>query len=327
MAEKLSIATTAVVAGALAVHALLKRGRRKTVVVVGATTQVGQAVIKALLQDGRFRVRAVITDPARYTDSIRGCFQSVPANSHNPFSLNQAMLGADYGFLTLDDTGLQPDQYLTLARKLADAAKGAELEHCVWYTTEAPDSLNGVPKTGLAQLEAEVESARYARQTGMQLTVVAGSFTFESLLDFAKLTLDRRAHMVTLPLGSVPVPAIALESIGRCVAAVLAYPLLYRTRCLTLATEKRTLREYCDALSTATGKHFAYNEVGSDVFGMAASHRTMSTLCQLITARNKPYCLSRATGTAAKLVPDCVSFEAWAKVAVKPNDPNWEQQL
>jgi hypothetical protein len=197
MAEKLSIATTAVVAGALAVNALLKRGRRKTVVVVGATTQVGQAVIKALLQDGRFRcvlqtsfiilselffdapahvtaahagltassilsstsrclvpcrVRAVITDPARYTDSIRGCFQSVPANSHNPFSLNQAMLGADYGFLTLDDTGLQPDQYLTLARKLADAAKGAELEHCVWYTTEAPDSLNGSDPTAVVPM-------------------------------------------------------------------------------------------------------------------------------------------------------------------------------
>lgn len=89
------------------------------------------------------RVRAVITDPAAYQAKVPGSAQCVAANAHDAFSLNHALLGANYAVLVVDSTGLEPDQYVTAAKKLADAAKGANLEHCIWYTTEGPDALNG----------------------------------------------------------------------------------------------------------------------------------------------------------------------------------------
>mmetsp|Transcript_43914 Transcript_43914/g.113701 ORF Transcript_43914/g.113701 Transcript_43914/m.113701 type:complete len:325 (-) Transcript_43914:88-1062(-) len=322
-----SAQAAAVAAAALAFGLLMKRPRKKTVVVMGATTDIGAAVVRALRKDGRFRIHAVITDPAMYDIKVPGCAKCVAANRHDPFSLNRAMIGADFAFLAVDSEGLEPDQYATLAKKLADAARGADLEHCVWYSMEGPDALNGVPKTGLPQLEAEVSAARYARSTGMRMTVVAGSLPFEAILCHAKLTLDKRAHLVTLPLGGVPVPSIAMESVGKCVAVILGAPILYATRTLTLATEKHTMREYCDILSKVTGKHFAYNEVGNDVFSMVAGNEPLGSLCAAITDRNKPHCLARATGTAAKLSPDLVSFEKWAKQAISPRDAAWAQDM
>lgn len=85
----------------------------------------------------------MVTDPSKYKTAIKGC-EVVPANMTNVFSLNHALLGASYAFLVprvIDN--MEADQFTKLAKFLADAAKGAELEHCIWYCMEGPDSLNG----------------------------------------------------------------------------------------------------------------------------------------------------------------------------------------
>lgn len=53
--QMFSAQAAAVAAAALAFGLLMKRPRKKTVVVMGATTDIGAAVVRALRKDGRFR--------------------------------------------------------------------------------------------------------------------------------------------------------------------------------------------------------------------------------------------------------------------------------
>ena len=83
-------------------------------------------------------------DPDKYKTQIEGCDLVVAANYTDILSMNHALLGADFAFLVprSSDT-MDVEQFKKSAKKLADAAKGANLKHSIWYTIEGADALNG----------------------------------------------------------------------------------------------------------------------------------------------------------------------------------------
>ena len=111
-----------------------------------------------------------------------------------------------------------------------------------------PFSQTGCPPSGLPMLEAEVAMTRYVRDLPMPVTFIAGSFPFEYILSAAARTMDQRSHLVSLPLKSLPVTAVALSDVARAAAEVFCSPTKFKRQTIYLASEECKLSVYTDAL-------------------------------------------------------------------------------
>eukprot|EP00887_Chlorella_sp_A99_P006986 scaffold2.g6986.t1 len=166
--------------------------------VAGATGRQGGATVRALLQNGGWRVRALTRDPssssaaklvAQGVDVVRADFDDVE-------SLKAAFAGATAVFGVTDfwaACGLDAEKERAQGVNLVDAAKAAGVEHFVWSTLEdTRPMLKGLaePLTGpllnatVPHFDAKAEVNAYAKaQLGPEVvTSLYTSIFYENFL-------------------------------------------------------------------------------------------------------------------------------------------------
>ena len=151
---------------------------KKLIAVVGATGQQGGAVVRALLANGQFKVRALTRNPAKYPQLAD---EVVLADLDRPETLKAAFAGAHGVFLVTNFREPGTDERKqTLAA--VHAAKDAGVQHFIWSTLPNVETISrgklDVPHfTGKAKIDRIVREAGFAHHT-----FVIAPFFYQNLL-------------------------------------------------------------------------------------------------------------------------------------------------
>ena len=151
---------------------------QKLIAVLGATGQQGGSVVRALQQNGRFRVRALTRHPEK---NPRLGDEVVLADVNRPETLEAAFAGAHGAFLVTNSFEAGANES-TQALAAVAAAKAAGVRHVVWSTLPDVEAISGgtivVPHfTAKAKVERLVSEAGFAHHT-----FVIAPFYYQNLL-------------------------------------------------------------------------------------------------------------------------------------------------
>src|SRR5471030_2124289 len=134
---------------------------QKLIAVLGATGQQGGAVVRALQQNGRFRVRALTRNPDKHPklgDEV------ALADFNRPETLKAAFAGAHGVFLVTNSWEAGADEY-SQALTAVTAARDAGVKHVIWSTLPNVEAITG-GTIDVPHFTAKAKVERIVREAG-----------------------------------------------------------------------------------------------------------------------------------------------------------------
>jgi uncharacterized protein YbjT (DUF2867 family) len=301
----------------------------KVIAVVGATGAQGGGLARAILADpgGGFSVRALTRDPGK--DAAKALADQgadvVAADLDDEASLAAAFDGA-YGAYCLTNfwEHFSGDREVAQAANMASAAKAAGIRHAIWSTFE--DTRDWVPldddrmptlqdKYKVVHFDAKASANHFFTDAGVPTTFLYTSFYWENLIFFG-LGPQRGEDgvlAITYPLGSVKMPSMAAEDIGRFAYQLFKDPDRFIGKTVGVAGEHLSGQEMADALGKALGEEVRYNEVPADVFrsfGFPGAD-DVGNMFQFKRDFENDYRGARDLALVHELTPGVQTFDAW----------------
>ncbi len=228
----------------------------KTVLVFGATGQQGGSVADALLAAG-WRVRALVRDPAsersrallaRGIEILRGGFEDADAmraamaGAHGVFSVQPSSPGG-----TLSD-----EDEVRFGIAVADTAVACGVEHLVYSSGGAV----GDEPTGLGHFDSKARIEAHIRDLRIVATVIRPVAFMEMLVMPGFGLNEGRFTFFARPDQAMQL--LAVEDIGKFVAAMFADPARFGGQTLEIASDTVTGRELEAAFTEAAGRSIVY---------------------------------------------------------------------
>lgn len=238
---------------------------RPLIAVVGASGSQGGAVVRALVDRGRFRVRAMTRNPAGYTGPAD---EVVAADLTRPETLSAAFEGAHGAFLVTNFWEPGTDE-IGNARNAVDAAKLSGVRHFVWSTLPDVESISGgaydVPHfTHKAKVDPVIRDAGFEAYT-----FVEAPFYFENLSQMMgpqTLPDGTRGWAMPLPRDARVAHMGTVADLGGVVAGVFENPdLVGEGAYLSSAAGLMSFGDVVDTLNSQ-GHDLNYQEVPAEVF-------------------------------------------------------------
>ncbi|KAM4632263.1 nmrA-like family domain-containing protein 1 [Discoglossus pictus] len=230
----------------------------KKIVVFGATGAQGGSVVKALLEDGTFSVRAVTRDPKKEAAlklSQAGA-DVVAANMDDVKSVEAALSGA-YGAFVVTNfwEHFSKDKEIKQGKLIADVSKRLELKHVVYSGLENVKKLTA-GKLDVLHFDGKGEVEEYFRSINVPMTSVRLPSYYENLLTFFKpqKSEDGTTYTLAIPMGDVLLDGMSVADLGHMVLSILKSPSEYVGKDIGLSTEKLSVEQYAEIMSKATGK-------------------------------------------------------------------------
>jgi uncharacterized protein YbjT (DUF2867 family) len=238
---------------------------QKLIAVLGATGRQGGAVVSALQQNGRFRVRALTRNPDKHPtlgDEV------ALADFNRPETLKAAFAGAHGVFLVTNSWEAGTDEYSQALAAVA-AAKAAGVQHVVWSTLPNVEAITGgaidVPHfTAKAKVGRVVSEAGFAHHT-----FVIAPFYYQNLIGvMAPKKLPDGTAGWALPLD--PDRRVMhmgdIDELGRVVAGAFARPdIAGHGEHLPLVGDFLTFNEIV-AILNRQGHRLSFKQVPREVF-------------------------------------------------------------
>lgn len=238
---------------------------RSLVAVVGATGSQGGAVVRALADQGRFRVRALTRNPGAYSGPAD---EVVEADLTRPETLSAAFEGA-YGVFLVTNFWEPGTDEIGNGRNAVTAAVAAGVRHFVWSTLPDVEALTGgafdVPHfTNKAKVDQIVRDAGFEA-----CTFVEAPFYFENLTEMMgaqDLPDGTRGWAMPLPRDASVVHMGTVEDIGGVVAGAFEHPeLVGAGTYISSACGLMSFGDVLDALNSQ-GHDLSYQEVPAEVY-------------------------------------------------------------
>ena len=237
----------------------------KLIAVIGANGQQGGAVVRALLDSGQFKVRALSRNPSKHRE-LAG--EVVKADLDRPETLKAAFEGA-HGVFLVTNFGEAGTDELKQATAAVRAAEDAGVKHFVWSTLPNVEAISGgkfhVPHfTGKAKVDRIVREAGFANHT-----FVIAPFYYQNLVGvLAPQKQEDGTLGLVLPLDP-DVRCIHMGDIGELgdiVAGAFAHPdEAGNGEHLPLVGDFMSFNEIIDTLNRQ-GHKFSFKQVPKEVF-------------------------------------------------------------
>lgn len=302
---------------------------RKIIAVLGATGAQGGGLVRAIQANpaAGFTARAVTRDvntPKARALAELGA-EVVAADADDQASLERAFAGAHGAFcVTFFWDHLSPDKEKAQARKMAAAARAADLRHVIWSTLE--DTRKWVPLTDdrmptlqgsykVPHFDAKGESNVRFTEAGVPTTFLLTSFYWDNFIHFGmgpKPGPDGKLA-ITLPMADKPLSGMAAEDIGRCAFGIFKAGNAYIGKTVAVAGEHLTGTQMAAAFSRALGKEVGYNVVTPAAyrsFGFPGAD-DLGNMFQFYSEFADYFTSVRDLKVARALNPDLQSFATW----------------
>lgn len=252
----------------------------RSALVLGATGQQGGAVARALNTKG-WVVKALVRDPQggkakalaakgielRHGDLVdRRSLQAAMADVDAVFSVQPSSgQGSAYG--------VSDEQEVLWGKTVADLAKASGVGHLVYSSVGAA----GKGVTGMGHFDSKTEIEEYIRSLDIGYTIVRPS-SFMEMLMLPGMGLDQgEFNFLMRPDQAMQV--IAVDDIGKIVAAILDAPAAYAGRTLEIAGDEVTGLDLQDVLSRAAERPIIYHRFPDRLL---AENRFLGRLAELV---------------------------------------------
>jgi len=301
----------------------------RVIAVAGATGAQGGGLVRAILNDpeGGFAARALTRDPS--SDKARELAalgaEVVSTDLDDPASVATAFDGAWGAYcVTFFWDHFSPEKEKEQAATLAEAARGASLEHVIWSTLE--DTRRWVPldddrmptlmgRYKTPHFDAKGEAEHEFTDRGVPTTFLLTSFYWDNLIHFG--SGPQRGEdgelLFTLPMGDKKLPGIAAEDIGRCAYGIFRRSPEHIGSKVGIAGEHLSGAEMAAALSTALGEEVRYNDLPPEVYrslGFPGAD-DLGNMFQFKRDFNDDYCGARDLAFSRELNPRLQTFAQW----------------
>ncbi|MDN7874496.1 NmrA/HSCARG family protein [Burkholderia aenigmatica] len=192
---------------------------KKTIAVLGGTGQQGGAVIRALLADGRWQVRAISRNAESEASRALAArnVQVLAADLDNPASLGQAFAGV-HGVFSVQGSDGGGELEARRGIAVADVALAAGVEHLVYASVGGADRQSRVP-----HFDSKWRVEEHIRQIGIPATIVRPVFFMDNFSKSSMRTVLMALLRSYVPTDK-PLQMIATADIGKWVAHAFAHP-------------------------------------------------------------------------------------------------------
>lgn len=302
---------------------------KKVIAVLGATGAQGGGLVRAILADpsGEFAARAVTRDTT--SEKARALAAAgaevVAGDVDDEASLRRAFEGAYGAFcVTFYWAHLSPEREIDEAKKMAAAARAANLQHVIWSTLDdtrkwVPLSDDRMPtlmgKYKVPHFDAKGEADQAFIDAGVPTTFLLTAFYWENFIYFG-MGPTRGADgklAITLPLGDKKMPGIAAEDIGRAALGVFKRGKEMIGRRVGIAGEHLSGSDMAAGFSRILGEEVRYNEIEPAVyrgFGFPGAD-DLGNMFQFKRDFETDYRASRDCEAARQLNPALQNFSQW----------------
>jgi len=224
-----------------------------TILVLGATGNVGQHVVDSLANKADLKIRAATRDPAK-TDRWKGKanVQAVKVDTSNLDTIDQALHGADKLFLLVP---AQVPDYVGFQKKVVDLAKKNGVKHIVKLSAYNIDN-NGYY---LGNNHKIVED--HIKSIGIPLTSLRPTSFNSNIINFAAGSI-KNANGIFDASGSKPINRVDERDIAAVAAAALSQPGHEGKVYDILGPDNITQAELAQIIGKAAGKQVNYVDVG-----------------------------------------------------------------
>jgi uncharacterized protein YbjT (DUF2867 family) len=238
---------------------------KKLIAVVGATGHQGGAVVRALLTNDEFKVRALTRNPAKHPQLAD---EVVMADLNRPETLKAAFAGVHGVFLVTNAWEPGPGER-TQVLAAVDAAKNAGVQHFTWSTLPDVEKISH-GKLDVPHFTDKAKSDRVVKEAGFKHhTFVIAPFFYQNLL--AVMAPQKQADGVVgwaLPLD--PEQRVIhmgdITELGAIVAGAFAQPeLAGHGEYLPLVGDFLSFNEIIATLNRQ-GHKFSFKQVPKEVF-------------------------------------------------------------
>lgn len=276
----------------------------KQILVFGATGQQGGSVATALLKAGR-KVRALVRDSAAAPSvALREAGAELAVGTFaDTESMRRAMQGV-YGVFSVQPTSpsgtITDEEEERYGKTIADLAVESGVQHLVYTSTIAV----GDEPTGMPHLDSKAHIEAYIAGLPITATVVRPA-TFMELLVTPDFGLGE-GHLHFFMKCEQAMQFVAVEDIGKFVAAVFADPAWFGGKTFEIAGDTVTGRELEALFTQAAGRPITYARFPDDVL---AANPFLAKITELVDT-------GRLTGkadfdTLQEINPELQSLRAW----------------
>ncbi|NOK15587.1 NmrA family NAD(P)-binding protein [Corallococcus carmarthensis] len=292
------------------------------VLVTAATGRQGGATARALLADGRTRVRVLVRDPeapkARALAAAGA--EVVVGDLDDPASLRAACDGARAVFSMqspiMSATGVDFSKERQQGRNLVEAALAQGVGTFVHTATSGVGDHRDVEgwaegrwKSHEEYWENKLATCDLVRNAGFKhwTLILPATFMDQPMLDPASFVDGRR--LVTVIRTDKPVAMIAPEDVGKAAAAAINDPAKFNGVTLQLAGDLLTLPQAVEILSRIDGKEYVVQSGTIEEAVAAGLHPSVAhglTFMNVAPVLARPE-ISRSYGLSL------MSFETWAR--------------
>jgi uncharacterized protein YbjT (DUF2867 family) len=270
------------------------------ILVFGATGRQGGSVLRALMAAG-WPVRALVRDraaPASLALQHQGA-EPVEAALSDVDAIRRAMAGV-HGVFSVLPGDLPAEDEVRFGTTVADIAAESGVRHLV-YSSGA--SVGDRP-TGIPRFDAKPKIESHIRRLPISATIVRPMIFMEMLVRHG-LGLER-GQLISLVRPDQTMQLVAVEDIGKFVAAIFADQAKFSGQTLILASDTVTGTKMASDFSEAAGRQIAYARFTDEVFAANPDLGQMAA-----SLENGP--LSRHADLEAlrKINPDMLSLRGW----------------
>ena len=236
------------------------RNEGRLILVSGATGQQGGAVARSLLGRG-IGVRALTRDPEKpEARELAELGAEVASGDLEARSSVERVLDGVHGVFSVQqfwETGVEGE--VRQGVLLADAAKGAGVDHYVYSSVGSAHRETGIP-----HFESKWEVEEHVRGSGVPYTVLRPVFFMQNW-DYMREPI--LGGMLPQPLDpDKPFQMVASEDIGVFAAMAFENPDRWIGREVDLAGDQMTMPEIADTFSRVIGRQVDYFQVPWDQF-------------------------------------------------------------
>ncbi|WP_342362757.1 NmrA/HSCARG family protein [Terrarubrum flagellatum] len=235
------------------------------ITVVGASSKQGRSVAAALLDSGRYRVRALTrrrdSKPAQILAQRGAEVVAAPLELGAQAELTAAMSGSVGAFLMTPPIVKVPpaELELTLGKELANAAVAAGVEHVVFSGLENVEArTNGAKWAPHFTDKAKVED--YIRGLPIRSSFVYLAFYYTNFMEYyvPQRVEDGIKFAIYLP-PHIPMPFCdPLTAAGPAVREIFDHPTQYDGRTLPVIGEFLSAQDMVDTFARVTGQRSCY---------------------------------------------------------------------
>ncbi|EGC33990.1 hypothetical protein DICPUDRAFT_153878 [Dictyostelium purpureum] len=249
----------------------------KIISVFGATGAQGGSVVRALLKDGKFKVRALARDPnsdASKKLKAEGC-EVVKCDVVDSKQDIEAAIKGSYGVFLVTAFWHYFEKEKEYGNKVADACFDAGVEHLVFSGLSPCKKIsNGRIDVPHFDLKAEIED--HIRELSKKKPQFISSFVYvpfymQNLGTLFKVdkSADGNSYTISLPAdpsSKIPLDIGDVDDVGPLASGIFNEPSKYSGVVVPYAGSSLSGDEIAKSISKATGKQVNYNYIPTKVF-------------------------------------------------------------